>query len=211
VPEEVRGRALVVQKLEIFPRRVRGAGYLSGSGGRSTRRDAPSAASQLPAGLRESDRLPEPIFTPRTKAEIGEHDENVDFDRAAEIVGDPALMEELRRLSLEVYRRRRARRAQGHRARGHQVRVRPRARRQIVLADEVLTPDSSGSGHATVRAGRLAAVVRQAVRARLARRVRLGPLAPGPELPEECVANTRAKYVEAYERIAASVRNWLNR
>ena len=95
--------------------------------GRSTSASGSVCGIELPAGLRESDRLPEPIFTPATKAELGEHDENIDFDRAAEIVGDRGLMEELRRLSLELYARG-AEHAErnGHHPRRHQVRVRAR-------------------------------------------------------------------------------------
>src|SRR3989442_11827405 len=103
VPDEVRGRALVVRKLEIFPVECVVRGYLSGSGWREYRDGGSVCGIALPPGLRESDRLPEPIFTPATKAELGEHDENVDFDRAAEIVGDRPLLEELRRLTLELY------------------------------------------------------------------------------------------------------------
>ena len=73
--------------------------------GRSTSETGEVCGIELPEGLRESDKLPEPIFTPATKAELGDHDENVDFDRAAEIVGDRALMEELRRVSIEIYER----------------------------------------------------------------------------------------------------------
>src|SRR5438105_1123096 len=144
VPDEVRGRALVVRKLEIFPVECVVRGYLSGSGWREYRESGSVCAIELPSGLRESDRLPEPIFTPATKAEIGEHDENVDFERAAEIVGDRELMEELRRLSLEIYRV-----AADHAERHGIVLADTKfefgrdEQGEIVLADEVLTPDSS--------------------------------------------------------------------
>ena len=94
-----------VRKLEMYPVECVVRGYLSGSGWKDTRRAGSVCGIELPEGLRESDKLPEPIFTPATKAEIGDHDENVDFERAAEIVGDRALMEELRRISIEVYTR----------------------------------------------------------------------------------------------------------
>ena len=105
---------------------------------------APSAGSSLPEGLQESDKLPEPIFTPATKAELGEHDENIDFDRAAELIGDRPLMEELRRVSIEIYQR-----GADHAAeRGiiladtkFEFGASPGA--EVVLGDEVLTPDSS--------------------------------------------------------------------
>src|SRR6476619_2133011 len=142
VPEEVRGRALVVQKLDIFPVECVVRGYLSGSGWKEYQRDGSVCGIPLPPGLQESDRLPAPVFTPATKAEIGEHDENIDFDRAAEIVGDREVMEELRRLSLAVY----ARAAEHAESKGivladtkFEFGRAPDGR--IVLADEVLTPD----------------------------------------------------------------------
>src|ERR671928_634781 len=103
VPDEVRGRALLVERLEMFPVECVVRGYITGSGWKDYQRSGEVCGIQLPDGLRESDKLPEPIFTPATKAELGEHDENVDFDRAAEILGDRPLMEELRRISIEIY------------------------------------------------------------------------------------------------------------
>ena len=194
---------------------MRRAGYLSGSGWKEYQRDGSVCGIELPPGLRESDRLPEPIFTPATKAEIGEHDENIDFDRAAEIVGDRGLMEELRRLSLEVYAR-----AAEHAERkgiiladtkfefGRGAGRRDRARRRG--ADARLLALLAAR---LVRAGRLAALVRQAVRARLARRSPAGTTRrPAPSCPTRSSQNTRAKYVEAYERIAGEpFERWLER
>jgi phosphoribosylaminoimidazole-succinocarboxamide synthase len=105
VPEEVSERGMRVRRLEMFPVECVVRGYLSGSGWKEYRQGGAVCGIELPAGLLESDKLPEPIFTPSTKAEIGDHDENVDFDRAAEIVGNRVLLEELRRLSIEVYKR----------------------------------------------------------------------------------------------------------
>src|ERR687892_1807691 len=104
VPEEVRGRAMLVDRLEMFPVECVVRGYITGSGWKGYQRDGAVCGIELPSGLQESEQLPEPIFTPATKAELGDHDENVDFDRAADIVGDRAVMEELRRLTLELYR-----------------------------------------------------------------------------------------------------------
>ena len=174
----------------------------------------PVCGIALPPGLRESDRLPEPIFTPATKAEIGDHDENVDFDRAAEIVGDrgadggaaPALARGL-------LARGRARRAQRHHPRRHEVRVRPRRRTAtIVLADEVLTPDSSRFWPATYEpGGGQPSFDKQYVRDWLDESG-WDHSPPGPELPAEVVEGTRAKYVEAYERIAGEpFERWLER
>ncbi len=104
----------------------------------------PSAGSSCRPNLLESDKLPEPIFTPATKAEIGDHDENVDFDRAAEIVGDRALMEELRRISIEVYKRGAEHAAErGIILADTKFEFGRHAGAEIVLGDEVLTPDSS--------------------------------------------------------------------
>ena len=103
VPAEVVGRALRVRKLEMYPVECVVRGYLSGSGWREYRESGSVCGIELPAGLGESDRLPEPIFTPATKAEQGEHDENIDIDRAADILGSRPLAEDLKRISIELY------------------------------------------------------------------------------------------------------------
>src|SRR3954454_8845300 len=105
VPDEARGRAMVLRKLEIFPVECVVRGYLSGSGWKEYRESGAVCGIGLPDGLQESDKLPEPIFTPATKAELGDHDENIDFDTAAEAIGNRPLMEELRRISIEIYSR----------------------------------------------------------------------------------------------------------
>jgi phosphoribosylaminoimidazole-succinocarboxamide synthase len=214
VPDEVRGRALLVCKLEIFPVECVVRGYLSGSGWREYRDGQSVCGIPLPAGLRESDRLPEPIFTPATKAEIGEHDENVDFDRAAEIVGDRGLMEELRRLSLEIYSL-----AADHAEQNGIILADTKfefgrdSSGRIVLADEVLTPDSSRfwPRDRYTPGGAQPSFDKQYVRDWLDESG-WDHSPPGPELPAEVVENTRAKYVEAYERLAGEpFENWLNR
>ena len=144
VPEEVRGRALRVRRLQMVPVECVVRGYLTGSGWKDYQRDGAVCGIELPGGLRESEQLPEPIFTPATKAEIGDHDENVDFDRAAEIVGDRGLLEELRGLSIALYRHA----AEHARSRGiiladTKFEFGRDATGRIVLGDEVLTPDSS--------------------------------------------------------------------
>ena len=159
---------------------------------------------ELPEGLTESAQLPGPIFTPATKAELGEHDENIDFDRAAELIGDRALMEELRRVTLELYEF-----ARDHAAeRGiiiadtkFEFGSSPGA--EVVLGDEVLTPDSSRFWPAAdYEPGRSqASFDKQYVRDWLDESG-WDHSPPGPELPEDVVANTRDKYVEAYERIS---------
>jgi phosphoribosylaminoimidazole-succinocarboxamide synthase len=204
VPPEVSGRGLVVEKLDIVPVECVVRGFLSGSGWREYRQSQEVCGIELPAGLRESDRLPEPIFTPATKAEDGDHDENIDFDRAANIVGDRDLMEELRRLSLALYQS-----ASAH-AEGCGLLLADtkfefgRNRKgEIVLADEVLTPDSSRfwplESHEP--GGPQPSFDKQYVRDWLDE-AGWDHLPPAPELPEDVVKNTRDKYIEAYVRLA---------
>jgi phosphoribosylaminoimidazole-succinocarboxamide synthase len=203
VPPEAAGRGMRVRKLEMYPVECVVRGYLSGSGWREYRESGAICGIDLPEGMRESQKLPEPIFTPATKAELGEHDENIDFDRAAEIIGDRPLMEELRRVSIEVYRR-----AADHAAeRGiiladtkFEFGSSPGA--EIVLGDEVLTPDSSRFWPADeYEPGRAQnSFDKQYVRDWLDRSG-WDHSPPPPELPSEVVENTRAKYIEAYERI----------
>ncbi len=203
VPEEVRGRALRVRKLDMYPVECVVRGYLSGSGWKEYRASQSVCGIELPAGLRESDRLPEPIFTPATKAEEGEHDENVDFERAVQIVGDRGLMERLRDISIALYTH-----AAEHAAeRGiiiadTKFEFGAAADAEIVLADEVLTPDSSRFWPADAyEPGRgQSSFDKQYVRDWLDESG-WDHNPPGPELPAEVVANTRTKYVEAYERI----------
>jgi phosphoribosylaminoimidazole-succinocarboxamide synthase len=203
VPEEVAGRALRVRKLEMYPVECVVRGYLSGSGWREYRESGSVCGIELPDGLRESDKLPEAIFTPATKAEQGEHDENIDIDRAARILGSTALAEDLKRISIELYQH-----AADHaRERGiiladtkFEFGSAPGA--EIVLGDEVLTPDSSRFWPAgDYEPGRSqASFDKQYVRDYLDE-IGWDHSPPAPELPEEVVHNTRAKYVEAYERI----------
>jgi phosphoribosylaminoimidazole-succinocarboxamide synthase len=153
--------------------------------------------------LRESDQLPEPIFTPATKAELGEHDENIDFERAVEVIGDRALMEELRRTTLELYEHARSHAAErGIIIADTKFEFGSSPGAEVVLADEVLTPDSSRFWPADdYEAGRSqSSFDKQYVRDWLDESG-WDHTPPGPELPEDVVANTRSKYVEAYERI----------
>ena len=203
VPESVRGRALLVERLEMIPIECVARGYITGSGWKDYTATGSVCGIELPPGLRESERLPEPIFTPATKAELGDHDENVDFDRAAEILGDRDLLEELRRLTLAVY----ATAAEHARTRGiiladTKFEFGRRDDGTLVLADEVLTPDSSrfwpadgyepGHGQPSFD--------KQYVRD-WAAGSGWDKSPPAPELPEDVVARTRELYVDAYERI----------
>jgi len=203
VPEEVTDRAIVARKLEMYPVECVVRGYLSGSGWKEYRQGQAVCGVGLPAGLQESEKLPEPIFTPATKAEIGDHDENVDFERAAEIVGDRALMEELRRISIEVY----ARGAEHAAERGiiladTKFEFGRHAGAEIVLADEVLTPDSSRFWPAArYEPGRTQPSFDKQYVRDWADEAGWDHSPPAPDLPADVVEQTRAKYVEAYERI----------
>jgi phosphoribosylaminoimidazole-succinocarboxamide synthase len=203
VAEEVAERAIRVRKLDMYPVECVVRGYLSGSGWREYRETGAVCGIELPPGLRESDRLPEPVFTPATKAEVGDHDENIDFDRAAEIVGDRALMEELRRVSIELYTH-----AADHAAqRGiiladtkFEFGSHPGA--EVVLGDEVLTPDSSRFWPADAyEPGRTQPSFDKQYVRDWADEAGWDHSPPAPELPPDVVEQTRAKYVEAYERI----------
>ena len=203
VPDEVAGRALRVKKLEMYPVECVARGYLSGSGWREYQQTGAVCGIELPSRLRESDKLPEPIFTPATKAELGEHDENIDFERAVQLIGDRALMEELRSKTLELY----VHAAEHAAGRGiiiadTKFEFGSSAGAEVVLADEVLTPDSSRFWPADdYEPGRSqSSFDKQYVRDWLDGSG-WDHTPPGPELPDDVVANTRAKYVEAYERI----------
>jgi len=203
VPEEVTDRALRVRKLEMYPVECVVRGYLSGSGWKEYRESGSVCGIGLPSDLLESDRLPEPIFTPATKAEIGDHDENVDFERAAQIVGDRALMEDLRRISIELYTH-----AAEHAAERGIVLADTKfefgrhAGAEIVLADEVLTPDSSRFWPADeYEPGRSQRSFDKQFVRDWADAAGWDHTPPAPELPPDVVEQTRAKYVEAYERI----------
>jgi phosphoribosylaminoimidazole-succinocarboxamide synthase len=214
VPREFAGRAMLVERLEMVPVECVVRGYITGSGWKDYQATGAVCGIELPAGLSESEQLPEPIFTPATKADIGDHDENVDFDRAAEIVGDRPLLEELRRLSIAIYERGAAHaRERGIILADTKFEFGRRPDGTIVLGDEVLTPDSSrfwpadgyepGHGQPSFD--------KQYVRD-WASGSGWDKRPPAPELPGDVVEGTRARYVEAYERIAGEpFTSWLER
>jgi phosphoribosylaminoimidazole-succinocarboxamide synthase len=215
VPEEVRGRALLVEKLEMFPVECVVRGYITGSGWKDYQRTGAVCGIELPAGLRESDQLPEPIFTPATKAEVGDHDENIDFDRAAEVLGDRTALEELRRVSIELYRF-----AADH-ARDRGIILadtkfefgRDDESGRIVVGDEVLTPDSSrfwpADGYAPGRGQ--PSFDKQYVRD-WASGSGWDKTPPAPALPDDVIERTGALYRSAYERITGEPFSaWLER
>jgi phosphoribosylaminoimidazole-succinocarboxamide synthase len=214
VPGEVRGRAMLVERLEMFPVECVVRGYITGSGWKDYQATGAVCGIELPAGLKESAQLPEPIFTPATKADIGDHDENVDFDRAAEILGDRELLEELRRLSIAVY----SFAAEHARSRGiiladTKFEFGRDNQGRIVLGDEVLTPDSSRfwpaegyeSGHGQP------SFDKQYVRD-WATSSGWDKTPPAPALPDDVIERTRQLYADAYERITGEpFAKWLER
>jgi len=207
VPAEAAGRALRVKRLEMYPVECVVRGYLSGSGWKEYQQSQAVCGVELPAGLIESAKLPEPIFTPATKAEVGDHDENVDFDRAAEIVGSRALIEELRRVSIALYEHAAAHAAErGIILADTKFEFGSSAGAEVVLGDEVLTPDSSRFWPAgDYEAGRgQASFDKQFVRDWLDEQG-WDRSPPAPRLPEEVIEGTRTKYLDAYERITGRV------
>ncbi len=203
VPEDVRGRGMLVERLEMVPVECVVRGYITGSGWKDYQSSGAVCGIELPGGLSESEQLPEPIFTPATKAELGDHDENVDFDRAAEIVGDRALLEELRRLSLAIYEHgARHARERGIILADTKFEFGRRPDGTIVLGDEVLTPDSSRfwpvDGYEPGRGQ--PSFDKQFVRD-WAAGSGWDKSPPAPPVPPEVVEGTRQRYQEAYERI----------
>lgn len=202
VPDEARGRALVVRRLSMLPVECIVRGYITGSGWKDYQATGSVSGNALPSGLRESEQLPQPIFTPSTKAEEG-HDEAIDFEGAAELVGDISLMEQVRVVSVALY----AFAAEHARARGviladTKFEFGLDEDGELVLGDEVLTPDSSrywpvegfavGKGQPSFD--------KQYVRD-WASQSGWDKQPPAPAIPEDVVAGTRARYVEAYELI----------
>ena len=203
VPEEFRGRAMLVERLEMVPVECVVRGYITGSGWKDYQSTGAVCGIELPDGLRESEQLPEPIFTPATKAEVGDHDENVDFDRAAEIVGDRELLEELRRLSIAIYELGAAHaRERGIILADTKFEFGRRPDGTIVLGDEVMTPDSSrfwpADGYEPGRGQ--PSFDKQYVRD-WAAGSGWDKAPPAPALPDDVIERTRALYVDAYERI----------
>ena len=206
VPEEVADRAMRVKKLEMYPVECIVRGYLTGSGWKEYKEGGAVCGIELPPNLLESDQLPEPIFTPSTKAEIGDHDENVDFDRAAEIIGDRALLEELRRVSIEVYKRGAQQAAEhGILLADTKFEFGKDAGAEVVLGDEVLTPDSSRFWPAdSWEPGKTPPSFDKQYVRDWATAQGWDKKPPAPELPADVVEQTRGKYVEAFERITGT-------
>jgi phosphoribosylaminoimidazole-succinocarboxamide synthase len=203
VPEEAVDRGMRVKRLQMYPVECVVRGYLTGSGWKEYKESGAVCGIELPPNLLESDKLPEPIFTPATKAEIGDHDENVDFARAAAIIGDQALLEELRRVSIEVYERGAEQAAKhGIILADTKFEFGKDAGAEVVLGDEVMTPDSSRFWPADRwQPGKTPPSFDKQYVRDWATAQGWDKLPPAPDLPPDVVEQTRAKYVEAYERI----------
>ncbi len=206
VPEQVRGRAVVCERLAMYSVECVARGYLAGSGRADYEATGAICGVHLPAGLIDGSRLPEPIFTPATKAAYGEHDENVSYAAVQAVVGADTAAE-LRRLTLAIYdRAHRSARERGIVLADTKLEFGRRPDGTIVLADEVLTPDSSRVWPADRwQPGRpQPAYDKQYVRDWLtspASGWQRDSGEPPPRLPDEVVEQTRARYVEAYERL----------
>ena len=199
--DSLRGRFMLVKKAEMFPVECIVRGYLAGSGLKEYQKQGTVCGIQLPEGLVNSSKLPEPIFTPSTKAEIGAHDENISFERCAEILGEDAATQ-LRDLAIKVYSV-----ARDHAAENGIIIADTKFEfgvidGQIILADEVLTPDSSRfwPGDAYEPGRDQASFDKQYVRDWLnANWDRQGN---PPHLPQEVIERTSQKYIAAYEKIS---------
>jgi phosphoribosylaminoimidazole-succinocarboxamide synthase len=197
---ELRGRSMVVARAEMFPVECVARGYLSGSGWKEYKSTGKVCGIALPAGLKESDRLPEPIFTPATKATTG-HDINISFEEMCQLV-DPALSRRLRDLTLQIY----TQAADYARQRGIIIADTKfefgQTARGITLADEVLTPDSSRFWPAdTYQPGKAQdSYDKQYVRDYL-EEIRWNKQPPAPALPQAVARKTSEKYLEAYRQL----------
>jgi phosphoribosylaminoimidazole-succinocarboxamide synthase len=215
VPPALRGRAMKVKHLEMLPIECVVRGYLAGSGWSDYQSSGEVCGVSPPDGLLESSELPEPIFTPATKAEIGDHDENIDAAGAiAALGGDEDLYDEVKRLSIAIYRH-----AAAHaRERGIILADtkfefgRDPESGTIVLGDEVLTPDSSRYWPADqYEAGRAQASFDKQFVRDWASSTGWDKSPPAPELPNEIVEQTQARYLEAYERLTGrKLSAWLD-
>ena len=203
--DALRGRSMLCRRLVMQPVECVARGYLTGSGLAEYRAGGAVCGVALPDGLEDGSKLPSPIFTPATKAEAGEHDENVSFEAVAAVVG-PSVAEELRRITLAVYERGAAlAAARGILLADTKLELGFDAAGVLTLGDEVLTPDSSRFWPAASYepGGPQASYDKQYVRDWLSASG-WDRTAPGPELPPDVVEQTRGRYVEAYERLTGS-------
>ena len=203
--EQVEGRAIIVRKLKALPVEAIVRGYLIGSGWKDYQQSGAVCGIGLPEGLQLADRLPEPIFTPSTKAEVGEHDINIDFARTCELIGDE-LAGQMRDISLRIYSSCAAYALEkGIIIADTKFEFGLDDDGSLVLIDEVLTPDSSRFWPAdSYRPGTSpASFDKQFVRDYL-ETLDWNKQAPGPRLPAEILEKTAAKYREAQERLTGT-------
>jgi phosphoribosylaminoimidazole-succinocarboxamide synthase len=199
--DQLRGRSMLVKRAQMFPIECVARGYLSGSGWKEYQAGGSVCGVKLPEGLLEGSRLPEPIYTPATKSEDGAHDENIPYHATERLVG-AADAAELRRLTLEIYQRA----AEHAESRGLILADTKfefgRSADGVILADEVLTPDSSRFWDAGSwrPGGAQPSFDKQFVRDYL-ESIHWNKQAPAPGLPGDVVERTRAKYVEAFRRL----------
>jgi phosphoribosylaminoimidazole-succinocarboxamide synthase len=213
VPEEARGRGMLVRKLEMLPAECVVRGYLSGSGWKDYQRTGAVSGIELPPGLRESDRLPEPIFTPSTKADVG-HDEAIDFEGAVKLIGDRGLAEHAREVSIAVYEHAaELARTNGIILADTKFELGLDRDGTLTLGDEVCTPDSSRFWPADqYEPGRTQPSFDKQFVRDWASSTGWDRTPPAPAIPDDVVARTREKYIEAYERITGEPFDaWLRR
>jgi phosphoribosylaminoimidazole-succinocarboxamide synthase len=213
VPDDMRGRALRVKRLEMLPVECVVRGYITGSGWKDYQATGAVSGIELPAGLQESERLPEPIFTPSTKAEEG-HDEAIDIEQAAELAGSRELAERLRDVSIAVYEAVAAHaRERGVILADTKFELGFDGDGTLTLGDEVCTPDSSRFWPADqYEVGRgQPSFDKQYVRD-WAAGTGWNKTPPAPAIPDDVVAATRERYVTAYEKLAGEPFSaWLER
>jgi phosphoribosylaminoimidazole-succinocarboxamide synthase len=202
--DALRGRSMLVQKAQPLPVECVVRGYLSGSGWNSYQASQQVCGIQLPAGLKESDRLPAPIFTPSTKEELGAHDINIDFDEAVRRIGRK-LAERVRDLSLAIYQRGAALAEEKGIIIADTKFEFGLIGERLILIDELLTPDSSRFWpKASYRPGGAQhSYDKQYLRDYLLA-IQWNKTPPAPALPEEVVRNTRQKYLEALKQLSGS-------
>ncbi len=207
--EQLQGRSMLVRKVGVLPIECVVRGYLAGSGWKEYQQSATVCGVKLPQGLKQCQKLPQPIFTPSTKAERGTHDENIDFAEAAKIIG-AARARYVRDKSLEVFRKAgRYAESRGLILADTKFEWGLTKEGQIILIDEVLTPDSSRFWPADKYApGRdQESFDKQFVRNWL-EEIHFNKSGPGVELPPHIVAKTSEKYIEAYERLTGKSFAW---
>jgi phosphoribosylaminoimidazole-succinocarboxamide synthase len=207
--EEIDGRFMLCKRASVVPIECVVRGYLAGSGWREYQESGTVCGVQLPEGLKQCDKLPEPIFTPATKAEFGEHDENISFERGCELVGEET-MTALRDAALTLYSKARDYAAErGIILADTKFEMGTDEDGNLMLVDEVLTPDSSRFWPAdSYKPGRnQASFDKQFVRDYLDK-INFNRTPPGPVLPADIVQKTRGRYVEAYERLTGQDFPW---